>query len=513
MNPMPPPRGFALAMIGIFVIVAVLPLAYMVIMPLLEGAALISPAGIFESRHLSLAGNSLLVAAGTSLAALVVGATVAFLVCRTDMTGRKWLGFAFILPLLIPPYIHAIVWAHVSPLLESSIGFDVHSVTGVIFVLTLAYFPFVTMTTMAGLKSIDRNKEEAALMVRRPIDMLCRVTLPLCLPNMLSGAVFVFVFSIINVGVPDILRVRVYPLEIFIQFSAFFDTWKATLLSFPMVALTLALILAQRWRMGDRSYVHIGSGEKGQIRFKLGRSGGFFLLACTGLIGCSVFVPIGTLLVKAGGLASYHRVLDSSAAPIMLSLSVAVVAAVFTTLLGGGVGYLQHRSGRLARLPLALLVFVPFAVPATTMGIGLIGVWNRSPVHWIYGSMAIMIIAHMARFTPYAAAVVHSGVGQVSTRLEEAALLSGARFTSVLMNIVARLTRRHLVVAAFIVFVLAFGELGTTLLVSPPGVETIPVKIYNLMHYGAEEMVAALCIILMALIFMISSVFLWILRK
>lgn len=510
---MAPPRSFALFTISMFVIVAILPLAYMIIMPFLESSALTSVLDIYESRHLSLASTSLLVAAGTCLASLVIGASVAFLLCRTDLAGRQWLGCAFILPLLIPPYIHAIVWAHLSPLLQSAIGFDLHSVTGVIFVLTLAYFPFVTMTTIAGLRSIDRNKEEAALMVQRPIHMLGRVTLPLCLPNMLSGAVFVFVFAIINVGVPDILRVRVYPLEIFIQFSAFFDTWKATLLSIPMVAVTFALIFAQRWHMGDRSYVHIGGGEKEPIRFYLGRSAVFCLLACTGLIGCSVIVPISTLLVKAGGIATYARVLDSSLRPILLSFSVAAVAAVFTSILGGGVGYLQQRSGKVARMLLALLVFVPFAVPATTMGIGLIGVWNRSSVGWIYGSMAIMIIAHMARFTPYAATVVHSGVGQVSTRLEEAALLSGAGFISVLTNIVIRLTRRHLVVATFIVFILAFGELGTTLLVSPPGVETIPVKIYNLMHYGAEEMVAALCIILMALIFMISSAFLWILRK
>ena len=67
--------------------------------------------------------------------------------------------------------------------------------------------------------------------------------------------------------------------------------------------------------------------------------------------------------------------------------------------------------------------------------------------------------------------------------------------------------------AFFIVFILAFGELGTTLLVMPPGRETIPIKIYNLMHYGAEDLVAALCIILIGLIFIISSSFFLIHRK
>ena len=510
---MGPPRFFGLAAVGFFSAVAILPLGYLLAMPFVESADATSFFTIFEIRQLSLAKNSLAVAGGACLLALILGAGLAFLVCKTDMPGRKWFGYGFILPLLIPPYIHAIVWAHASPVFESAFGFDFHSVSGAVFVLALAYFPFVTMTAMAGLKSIDRNKEEASLMVHGPLKTISRITLPLCLPNMLSGAVFVFVFSVTNVGVPDILRVRVFPLEIFIQFSAFFDTWKATLLSIPIVLVALALIVFQRLQMGDRSYVHIGGGEDEPIRFRLGRWGYVFLFACAWLMICSVAVPICVLLSKAGGISTYARVLETSAKPIILSLSVAAAAAVFTTLLGAALGYLQHRLKRCFQMPLALLVFLPFAMPATAMGIGLIGVWNRSPFDWVYGSMAIMIIAHMARFTPYAAAVVHSGVGQVSIRLEEAAVLSGAGFSSVLLNIVARLTRRHLAAAGFIVFILAFGELGTTLLVSPAGVETVPVKIYNLMHYGAEELVAALCIVMTAIIFTLSSLFLWILRK
>ena len=65
-----------------------------------------------------------------------------------------------------------------------------------------------------------------------------------------------------------------------------------------------------------------------------------------------------------------------------------------------------------------------------------------------------MIIGHMARFTSYAALVLHSGIGQVNRKLEEAARLSGAGFFSILKSIVIPLTRRHLLAAVFIVFVL-----------------------------------------------------------
>jgi ABC-type spermidine/putrescine transport system permease subunit II len=35
----------------------------------------------------------------------------------------------------------------------------------------------------------------------------------------------------------------------------------------------------------------------------------------------------------------------------------------------------------------------------------------------------------------------------------------------------------------------------------------LPVKIYNLMHYGAEQMVAALCLVLIGIILVFSGTF------
>jgi iron(III) transport system permease protein len=61
--------------------------------------------------------------------------------------------------------------------------------------------------------------------------------------------------------------------------------------------------------------------------------------------------------------------------------------------------------------------------------------------------------------------------------------------------------------AFFIVFILSFGDLAATLLVVPPGKETAPIRIYNLMHYGADEMVSALSVLLIGLLFLVSGIF------
>ena len=60
-----------------------------------------------------------------------------------------------------------------------------------------------------------------------------------------------------------------------------------------------------------------------------------------------------------------------------------------------------------------------------------------------------------------------------------------------------------------IAFILCMGELGSTLLVIPPGNGTISLKIYTLMHYGANEVVAALSLILIGINMIVFQQFYW----
>ena len=82
--------------------------------------------------------------------------------------------------------------------------------------------------------------------------------------------------------------------------------------------------------------------------------------------------------------------------------------------------------------------------------------------------------------------------------LVEAGRLARRSGLAVTWRIALPLLRNGLLTGFFIAFVLAMGELGVTLLVIPPGTATIPIKIYNFMHYGAEATVAALCLVLVA---------------
>jgi ABC-type Fe3+ transport system permease subunit len=55
-----------------------------------------------------------------------------------------------------------------------------------------------------------------------------------------------------------------------------------------------------------------------------------------------------------------------------------------------------------------------------------------------------------------------------------------------------------------LVFLLGLGELGTSVMVLPPGVSTITVRIFGYLHYGATELIAEVGIVVLAIIFIIE---------
>ena len=56
-----------------------------------------------------------------------------------------------------------------------------------------------------------------------------------------------------------------------------------------------------------------------------------------------------------------------------------------------------------------------------------------------------------------------------------------------------------LAAAWLLAFAVALGELGATILVAPPGVSTLSILIFGLLHYGVQDRVAGLCLALLAL--------------
>lgn len=464
-----------------------------------------------SERQWRLLGNSLLLAAGASAAAAAIGVPFAFLCEKTDLPAAPFFAIAYLVPLLIPPYVQAIVWNRLladnsvinSWLIESlslnQVPLDVNTLPGAIWVLAIAYFPFVMLLTISGMRSLDPAVEQAALQQQGALKTIVKVTLPLLRPHIAAGILFVFVFSIIDFGVPDILRIKVYPVEIFIEFSALYNEKAAIALAAPLLFITIVAIALLTRGMKGRAYVSFSGGVAGGVRFALSAARPAAFVFCSTVLVVAVVVPVVQLASTAGHLDTYAKVLTSSYEHIAGSFVLAAVAAICMTALSVAIVWSLHSATGFWRTLGEYLTQMPFAVAPVLLGIGMLKVWNHAAFDWLSASFLILIVGYVAHFIPFALRVVHSNVKQLDFGMVEAAALARGQGMAVFWYVILPLLRSGLLTAFFITFVLSLGELGTTLLIIPPGLTTLPIEIYNFMHYGAETTVAALCLIMLLL--------------
>jgi iron(III) transport system permease protein len=188
-------------------------------------------------------------------------------------------------------------------------------------------------------------------------------------------------------------------------------------------------------------------------------------------------------------------------ATTLLSIVSATVITALSYLLGGALG---SRDGRLNG-GLDLFCFAPLALPATVMGIGIIYVWNRPATQMVYTSAAILVIVYAARFVPFSLRAVVAGMQQIGPAMRDAAMLYQRQWVRRLLKIELPLSMPGLIAGWCMAFILCMSELGATLLVVPAGMGTISLKIYTLMHYGANQMVAALSLFLVMINLLIAA--------
>jgi len=498
----------------VFAFIALLPVVAVIADSLIHNGSfsLESYKGILaDDRQIMLFVNSLLLSGGTAFFSLIIGVPSGFLLARTDLYFRKYLLYIFLIPLIIPPYIHAIAWIYLLgtkgrinmmigslfPLNDSF--FNIYGMKGAILVLTLSYFPIVTILTVSGLSAMNRELEEAGAVVSSNFYVLRKITLPLILPNIMGGTILVLIFSVLNYGVPSLLRINTYPVEIFARFSAFYDTKGAVALSFPMMLLTFILTGFQYYCMKDRPYITVGSDTKTPHPFNLGcwkiPAAGFVIA----VILLSAVFPIVTLIIESGSLKAYQVAFKTAYPQIFSSFFLSAAAATLTVMLAFFLSYTSEKSDWKWRHFIDFLSFIPFAVPGAILGIGLIKIWNRPAADFIYESAAIVIFAYIARFSPFAVKAISANLRQIHPHLEEAAVLSHASWAKQVVNILIPLTKPGIIAGWIITFIFCMGELSAALLVIPPGETTLSVRIYTVMHYGAGNLVACLCLMLIVI--------------
>ncbi|MGD9795528.1 MAG: molybdate ABC transporter permease subunit [Acidimicrobiia bacterium] len=252
------PRGFG-ALGAIAALFLALPVVGLVIRAPWSGAAdRFSRPGVSDALKLSA-----MCATASTVAALVLGVPLGWLLANDRVPGRSLLRAVVLVPLLLPPLVSGIGLLSVlgrrgmaGKWLDRWFGFTLpFSTVGVIVAVTFVALPFVVITMESGFRSIDRRLlSAAATLGAAPGPVTRTVTLPLVAPSVAASAALAWARSLGEFGATVTFagnlpgRTQTLPLATFLALETDLD--QAILLSMLLLGPTVLVLalLRNRWR-------------------------------------------------------------------------------------------------------------------------------------------------------------------------------------------------------------------------------------------------------------------------
>jgi len=137
-----------------------------------------------------------------------------------------------------------------------------------------------------------------------------------------------------------------------------------------------------------------------------------------------------------------------------------------------------------------------FAVPGAVLGVGLIVTWNHPRTGLVYATPLILLLGYLGHYTAVALRLSRASLGLVPPALVEAARVAGVGWGRRLIRVVVPVAWRGITAAGLAGAALCLRDVGLSLLVHPPGWDTLPDRLMTLAANGAPPLIAALSVIL-----------------
>ncbi|MHC4940915.1 MAG: ABC transporter permease [Planctomycetota bacterium] len=464
--------------------------------------------------------GTLALAGVSTLLAILIGLPLGLLfgVCRMPRAVEVLL----VLPLILPPILTAIGTYH--DLADFKPAF---LRAAIVFGLTL--YPLVMLFTARAVRGIGADALDAARLHATPREALLRVALRPALPGAAAGALLVFVFVIADFAVPDFLGVTTAKNTIVVYANAVFRAWRtdidagrATAIGMPVTLLALLGFALVLWIEKRRGAATVGSdfNPPNPLPLRGGARVGAWLLIAFVLLAAVVWPARGHAKTAAGdffgdpvalaGAAPMFKPSDPRAKPDGLmdgmrrgvrhprvkestftSLGLAAggaLIAVLIALLATEAGRGRPRFDKF----FLLVCFLPVAVPPMSLAVGWVTLYGTdwAQMRW---TPALLLAA---RLLPFATFAVRSVRARIDDELLDAAAVAGLPPWRRFVRITIPMVRPGIALGLLLAFLFGLREVDA-LVFTRMGGETLPVQLYNMIHYGFDVQVGALAILWM----------------
>ena len=440
--------------------------------------------------------NSLWVSLASVFFASVIAIPLAYFTVRFEFRGALLIQTLGVLPLIMPPFVGAVALqlifgrnGSVNLLLNDWFGFTIpimDGLTGVVFVESIHYFPFILLNLVAAMRNIDGAMEESAQNLgAKGFRLFRRVIFPLAMPGYLAGAALVFVKVFDDLGTPLVMGVTnmLAPQAYLRITSVGIDDPLGYVISVIMIAFSiLALWLAARVMKG-KDYATLQKGASSLQRRRLSPWEAVLAYAWIVIVLLITLAPhLGILLMSFSKVWSfsvlpdsytlehYATVFSESGYMIKNTLLYCVLAAGLDVIIGTAIAYLILRTQLPARQWLDYLASVALAIPGLVLAIGYLRLFKGVNVPFtdtpVVTTWVLIMLAYAVRRLPYALRSCMAALQQVHISLEEAAQSLGATRVSTMRRVMVPLMAGGILAGFVTSFITAAVELSATIMLA-----------------------------------------------
>ncbi len=473
-----------------------------------------------DPRWIRLGGNTLMIAALSTVSAVTLGFLFAYATSRPDLPLRNLFKLIAILPLVSPPFVGGLafilLFGRRGVITYSLLGLrgDIYGWHGLWMVQTLAFFPIAYLSLAGVLRRINPTLEYAAQdLGAHGIRLFRTITLPLATPGLASAALLVGIYTLSDFGNPMLVGgpFKVLATETYTQVTGWGDLGMASALSVALLLPSVILFALQRYWVEGRSYATVTG--KGSFADPLPTPG--FLR--WGLVaGCSLvaLVLLATYaVVFVGAFArtwgvNWRPTLENfeytvfRGAQLWNSIRFAAMAALGGSAFAVLAAFLIHRKRFSGRAAVDFAAVLPAALPGTLIGVGYILAFNTPPLA-LTGTGTIIVAAMLFRTIPVGYRAAVAGLAQIAPSIEEGAADLGARPLRTLWDVTLPLIRSAFTSALVFTFIRSMNTLSAVIFLVSPGTVVASASILALAEHGDWGQASAMAASLMSAVFLV----------
>lgn len=462
--------------------------------------------------------NTVLLAVLTCLISILFGGVFAFLVTRTNMKFRKYLSSIFIFPYIMPQWTLAVVWQNMfnsNAVTGTSNGLLV-SLFGITMpkwwclglfpsavVLGLHYAPFAYIMIGGIFRNMDANLEEAATILDTPKwRIMCRVTLPMVKPAILSTILLVFGSAMGSYPVPHYLGLTTLSTKYVSMNSKY--TGEASILAIIMMIFGILILGFNQISLKSRKSYTTVTGKSGQIsKINLGKVGkyaiGILLIVVTFFtsifpilsFAIETFLPNpgdysflytgdlnnlttkwwltrgnqGSSLYGQSGILFNGMIWKALKGTLLVSVACALIAGTIGTLIGYAVS--KNRRSKWANY-VNNMAFLPYLMPSLAVGAAFFILFSSGRLN-LFNTYTLLIIVGTVKYIPFASRSALNSMLQLSGEIEEAAIIQDLSWFKRMFRIIIPIQKSSIISGYMLPFMTCLRELSLFLLLCTQG--------------------------------------------